>query len=70
VIARYTLIFIVALALLAVLLGPRLPFLQSPEDEYELAGKNPLVQRLRRRQRGVAIAPGAGSHFHRAPDPQ
>jgi hypothetical protein len=68
--ARAVLIFLVALAMLGVLLGPRLPFLRGPEDEFELAGKNPLLQRLRRRQRGVVIAPGGNSSFHRAPNPQ
>jgi hypothetical protein len=69
-VARVALIMIVALALLAVLLGPRLPFLQGPEDEFELAGKNPLMQRLLRRQRGVAITPGGNPNFRRAPHPQ
>jgi hypothetical protein len=68
-VARVALIFVVAMALLVVLLSPRLPFLQGPEDEFELAGKNPLLQRLRRRQRGVVIAPGGGSNFNRAPNP-
>jgi hypothetical protein len=67
--ARVALIVLVAIALLGVLLGPRLPFLQGAEDEFELAGKNPLLQRLRRRQRGVVIAPGGNSGFHRASNP-